>query len=148
MVKVKICGITQQDDLEMAVQAGADAIGFVVNVEDSPRNLPLEKAKDLIEKLPNHIDSVAVTAFNQLQKIEEMYQKLRPRFIQLHGVPLGLDCREKLPPDLRLVVAVNATSPNAIDRRPLTLSNPLMLCSLILAALEGSGVLVAYTTGT
>jgi phosphoribosylanthranilate isomerase len=115
MVKVKICGITQEDDLEMAVQAGADAIGFVVNVEDSPRNLPLEKARDLIEKLPNHIDSVAVTVFNQLQKIEEMYQKVRPRFIQLHGVPLGLNCREKLPPDLRLVVAVNATSPNAIE---------------------------------
>jgi phosphoribosylanthranilate isomerase len=115
MVKVKICGITQEDDLEMAVQAGADAIGFVVNVPASPRNLPIEKARDLIDKLPNDVDSVAVTVFKQLQKIEEIYQKLRPRFIQLHGVPLGLNCREKLPPDLRLVVAVNATSPSAVE---------------------------------
>jgi phosphoribosylanthranilate isomerase len=115
VVKVKICGITQEDDMDMAVQAGADAIGFVVHVEGSPRNLTLEKAKDLIDKLPNHIDSVAVTVFNQLQKIEELYQKLGPRFLQLHGVPLGLNCREKLPPDLGLVVAVNATSPNAIE---------------------------------
>ena len=114
MVKVKICGITQEDDLEMAVQAGADAIGFVVNVADSPRNLPLEKARDLIDKLPNNVDSVAVTVFNQLQKIEQIYQKLRPSFIQLHGLPLGLNCRERLP-NLRLVVAFNTTSPNAVE---------------------------------
>lgn len=114
MVKVKICGITQEDDLEMAVQAGADALGFVVNVADSPRNLPLEKARDLIDKLPNNVDSVAVTVFSQLQEIEQIYQKLSPSFIQLHGLPLGLNCREKLP-NLKLVVAVNATSPNAVE---------------------------------
>jgi phosphoribosylanthranilate isomerase len=114
MVKVKICGITREDDLEMVVQAGADAVGFVVNVADSPRNLPLEKARDLIDKLPNDVDSVAVTVLNQLQKIEEINQKLNPSFIQLHGVPIGLNCREKLP-NLRLVIAINATSQNAVE---------------------------------
>ena len=114
MVKVKICGITQEDDLEMAVRAGADAIGFVVNVADSPRNLPLERARDLIDKLPNDVESVAVTVFNQLQEIEQIYRKLSPSYIQLHGVPLGLNCREKSP-NLRLIVAVNTTSPNAVE---------------------------------
>jgi len=114
MMKVKICGITQEDDLEMVVRAGADAVGFVVNVADSPRNLPLEKARDLIDRMPNDVDSVAVTVLDQFQKIEEIYRKLNPSFIQLHGVPLGLNCREKLP-NLRLVVAVNATSSNPVE---------------------------------
>jgi phosphoribosylanthranilate isomerase len=140
MVKVKICGITQEDDLEMAVQAGADALGFVVNVADSPRNLPLEKARDLIDKLPNNVDSVAVTVFSQLQKIEQIYQKLRPSFIQLHGLPLGLNCREKLP-HLKLVVAVNATSPNTVEEAipHLEFADALLVDTCGMGGLGGTG---------
>ncbi len=49
-VRVKICGITQKKDLMTAVEVGADAVGFVVNVPASSRNLTIKKAKRLMEQ--------------------------------------------------------------------------------------------------
>ena len=47
-VKVKICGLTRKEDLAFTVAAGADAVGFLVGVPASPRNLSIEKAKTLV----------------------------------------------------------------------------------------------------
>ena len=47
-VRVKICGITRREDLDAAAAAGADAVGFVVGVASSPRNLSLIEAEKLI----------------------------------------------------------------------------------------------------
>jgi phosphoribosylanthranilate isomerase len=49
MVSVKICGLTSESDVVMAVEAGADMVGVVV-VEASPRFVPKEKAQALIRK--------------------------------------------------------------------------------------------------
>ena len=61
-VRVKICGITREEDLDAAVAAGADAVGFLVGVPSSPRNLTLERAKTLLRRVPVFVDSVVVTA--------------------------------------------------------------------------------------
>ena len=62
-VRVKICGITNKEDLEAAVDAGADALGFVVDVPESPRNVSLDRAQDLIEATPPFVQSVIVSVF-------------------------------------------------------------------------------------
>ncbi len=49
MISVKICGLTSESDVEMAIEAGADLVGFVV-VESSPRFVPFEKAQTLIQR--------------------------------------------------------------------------------------------------
>jgi phosphoribosylanthranilate isomerase len=49
MASVKICGITSESDLEMAVEAGADMVGFVI-VETSPRFVDFEHAQALIRR--------------------------------------------------------------------------------------------------
>ncbi len=59
IVKVKICGLTQEEHIEAAISMGADSIGFVF-VDNSPRFIQLEDAKRLALKIPSRITSVAV----------------------------------------------------------------------------------------
>ena len=84
-VRVKICGLTREEDLAVAVAAGADAVGFLVGVTSSPRNLTLERAKTLLKHVPVFIDSVVVTAPKNIEWLLEVCERLKPSAIQIHG---------------------------------------------------------------
>jgi phosphoribosylanthranilate isomerase len=84
-VRVKICGITRPEDLVVAVAAGADAVGFLVGVPSSPRNLTLERAEKLLGQVPIFVDSVVVTAPNNIEDLVEICERLKPTAIQIHG---------------------------------------------------------------
>lgn len=59
MTWVKICGITDLEDARTAVEAGADALGFVF-YEKSPRNITAGAAREIISKLPAQVEKVGV----------------------------------------------------------------------------------------
>jgi len=84
-VRVKICGITREEDLAVAVAAGADAVGFLVGVPSSPRNLTLEKAERLLRQVPVFVDSVVVTEPQSIDGLAEICERLKPTAIQIHG---------------------------------------------------------------
>ena len=84
-VRVKICGITREEDLAVAVAAGADAVGFIVGVPSSPRNLTLERAERLVKQVPVFVDSVVVTVPDSIDSLVKIYDRLRPTAIQIHG---------------------------------------------------------------
>lgn len=86
MVKVKICGITRREDLEDAVSAGADIVGFIVDVPSSPRSLKHQDAAHLISTVPSSVKSVAVTVFRDLGSLIRVFD-LGADYIQLHGEP-------------------------------------------------------------
>lgn len=84
-VRVKVCGITNTEDLEIAVDAGADALGFVVDVPESPRNLSLDRARDLVEATPPFVQGVIVSVFQTLEHLETLCSRLAPDAVQLAG---------------------------------------------------------------
>ena len=59
MTWVKICGMTNLEDALVAVDAGADAVGFVF-YEKSPRCVTVETAREIVEKLPESVEKVGV----------------------------------------------------------------------------------------
>jgi phosphoribosylanthranilate isomerase len=59
MTWVKICGTTNLEDALIAVEAGADAVGFVF-YEKSPRNVSIEAAREIVAKLPESVEKIGV----------------------------------------------------------------------------------------
>jgi phosphoribosylanthranilate isomerase len=114
-VKVKICGITRNKDLVMASEAGADAVGVVVDVPSSPRNLSLDEAEKIIKNAPIFVKTIAVTVPKSLDRLIKIYEKLKPDILQIHGNNLpNIAIREKLS-DAILIKAVQAMSNKVIE---------------------------------
>ncbi|CAM3193722.1 phosphoribosylanthranilate isomerase [Stackebrandtia soli] len=80
---VKICGLTEEDHVNTAVDAGADAIGFVLT--DSPRKVVPERAYELAELVPRSLLTVAVFAGLPSHAILPLAQSTGVDAIQLHG---------------------------------------------------------------
>jgi phosphoribosylanthranilate isomerase len=59
MTWVKICGMTNLDDALVAVEAGADAVGFVF-YEKSPRCVTVETVREIVGKLPESVEKIGV----------------------------------------------------------------------------------------
>ena len=84
-VRVKVCGITNRKDLKAAVDAGADALGFVVDVPESPRNVSIDCARRLIEAIPPFVQGVVVSVFKSLAHLETLCSSVAPNAIQVAG---------------------------------------------------------------
>jgi phosphoribosylanthranilate isomerase len=84
MIRVKICGITSRDDARAAVEAGADALGFVF-VEGTPRWIEPEAAAAITAELPPFITAVGVFADRTTSEIERIAAVSGISVAQLHG---------------------------------------------------------------
>jgi phosphoribosylanthranilate isomerase len=84
MVRVKICGITNIEDALLAVQAGADALGFVFS-EESPRYVFPEQAASIIKELPPFVQSVGLFVNADREYVNGIAEQCRLDMIQLHG---------------------------------------------------------------
>ncbi|MCP8309897.1 MAG: phosphoribosylanthranilate isomerase [Candidatus Methylarchaceae archaeon HK01B] len=85
MVRVKVCGITNERDLEDAVSAGTDAVGFIVDVRSSPRSISIDRARELMKKVPIFVSRIAVTVLEDLDRLITIENELKPEYIQIHG---------------------------------------------------------------
>jgi phosphoribosylanthranilate isomerase len=86
MTWVKICGITNLDDAHTAVEAGADALGFVF-YEKSPRNVTPETVRTIIQEMPAQIEKVGVFVGNNPENFLELVNGLGLTGSQLHVGP-------------------------------------------------------------
>jgi len=82
-MRTKICGITSLTDAMSAIDAGADALGFVF-YEKSPRYITPAKAKKIISKLPPFVEKVALFVNEDAQSIDSLCQEVGATLAQLH----------------------------------------------------------------
>jgi phosphoribosylanthranilate isomerase len=83
-LRVKVCGITRLEDLHVACEAGADAVGFVF-YEKSPRHVSVETAAALVRALPPFVQSVGLFVDAEPATIETVLKSVPLDLLQFHG---------------------------------------------------------------
>ncbi|WP_255192189.1 phosphoribosylanthranilate isomerase [Natronobeatus ordinarius] len=86
MTRVKVCGVTREADLRAVADAGADAVGVICDVPvETPREVSLERAVDLVAAAPPFLTTVLVTMPSSPDAAIELVETVGPDAIQVHG---------------------------------------------------------------
>lgn len=92
-MKVKICGITNQEDANNAIVLGANAIGFIFTPK-SPRQVKAAEVEKFVKSLPPFVQIVGVFLDQSLEEIKEISERCCLDVVQLHGQESPAFCRE------------------------------------------------------
>ncbi|MET0960537.1 MAG: phosphoribosylanthranilate isomerase [Psychrobacillus psychrotolerans] len=83
MTKVKICGLMEKEHVEIAVNAGADAIGFVF--APSKRKVTIDKARELAKSIPPEVWKIGVFVNATKEELITAFHEVPLDYIQYHG---------------------------------------------------------------
>jgi phosphoribosylanthranilate isomerase len=89
--RIKICGLTREEDVDAAVAAGADAVGFVL-YEPSPRYVSAARAAELAARLPAYVTPVLLFVNATAQEVAAACALLPTALLQFHGDESPADC--------------------------------------------------------
>ena len=113
MTWVKVCGITNLEDALTAVEAGADALGFVF-YENSPRKVHPKVVREIVRALPAAVEKVGVVVNQVEDSICTLADEAGLSAIQMHGDgedPRVADLIAKRRADLKIMVGVSMRRP-------------------------------------
>lgn len=109
-MRAKICGINTWDNAKVALDCGADALGFLVGITHLAEDkIEVEDAKKIIDKLPPFVSTVAVTHLQDIHKIIDMCRYLGVTTLQIHDYIHPEEvayCRKELP-GVKIIKAVH-----------------------------------------
>lgn len=109
--RVKICGITREDDALAAARLGADALGFVF-FPPSPRNVETQRAAEIAAIVPPFVTRVGLFVDAETEFVTTVLSQLRLDLLQFHGEETPAYCAQfgvpyikavRMKPDLDLL---------------------------------------------
>ena len=92
-IRCKICGLTRTEDVQVAVTAGADALGFVF-YPPSPRAVTAAQAAALVEQLPPFVVSVGLFVNPSAAEVKAVLEQVPLDLLQFHGDEDEAFCRQ------------------------------------------------------
>jgi phosphoribosylanthranilate isomerase len=98
--RIKICGLTREEDVDAAVAAGADAIGFVF-YPPSPRYVAPQRAAELARRIPPFVDTVGLFVNETAETVRAACAAVPLNLLQFHGDEDATYCRQFSRPWLR-----------------------------------------------
>lgn len=91
MTRVKICGNTNYEQARLAADLGANYLGFIF-ASSSKRVIAVEKAEEILAKLPDFKNTVGVFCNQPKKEVEAIAGRLKLKFLQFHGEETALYC--------------------------------------------------------
>ena len=85
MEYVKVCGLKTYDNIQLCINHGATAVGFIYDVPESPRNLEKSKIKKLIKNIPKEFRTVLVFKPKKIHEIKKIVNYINTDLYQIHG---------------------------------------------------------------
>ncbi|MFC7167739.1 phosphoribosylanthranilate isomerase [Halospeciosus flavus] len=118
MARAKICGLTREADVAAAVDAGADALGFLVDVPvDSPREISPARAADLVDAVPPFVTTVLVTMPETPERAVDLVERTGVDAVQVHGDFAATDLASLVARvEARVLKTVDAANPERARR--------------------------------
>ncbi len=111
--RIKICGLTREQDVDAAVAEGADAIGFVL-YEPSARYVSAQRAAELAARLPPFVTPVLLFVNASATEIIAACARIQGALVQFHGDETPAECLRIALPFMKAArVPINAETPNA-----------------------------------
>jgi len=89
--RIKICGLTREQDVDAAVAAGADAVGFVLYAP-SPRHVAPQRLAELARRLPPFVTPTCLLVNAEAALVEEALAAVPHALLQFHGDETPADC--------------------------------------------------------
>jgi phosphoribosylanthranilate isomerase len=118
MTWVKICGTTNLEDALLAVEAGADAVGFVF-YRRSPRSVTVARAREIVEKLPGKVEKVGVFVNEPEEALLAAADGAGLTAVQMHGDnedPHVADLIVQRRPHVKVLAAISMRHRNPAGR--------------------------------
>lgn len=111
--RIKICGLTREQDVDAAVAAGVDAVGFVL-YEPSPRYVSAQRAAELAARLPPFVTPVLLFVNATATEIIAACARIHGALVQFHGDETPEMCLKIARPFMKAArIPINAETPNA-----------------------------------
>ncbi len=140
MTRVKICGITSADDAAAAVEAGADALGFVF-VPGTPRLVRLDVAERIVKTLPPFVATVGVFVDQPLKDVLRIADRCKLRAVQLHGNELETYSRRIPCP---VIKAIRVRGPQDLGSIGMYPAHAFLLDAFVEGQAGGTGIPISW----
>ncbi len=118
--RIKICGLKTQESIETAINSGADMLGFVF-AKGSPRYINPEEAKQLIELIPDAIDTVAVMLHPKQSEVDRVLNHVKVNYLQTDANDFDSFDLEGHTHPLKVYRDYETFDPNIMEDKPFAL---------------------------
>lgn len=139
IVKVKICGITNLEDAQAAVDMGAELLGFNF-YKESPRYIEPDKAAEIINKLSGFVDIVGVFVNSSFDEIHNVTENCGLNWIQMHGDETNEFCNRVGQLNVKTIKAIRVKDAGDIEKAKEYFTNAMLLDAFSPQKYGGTGI--------
>ncbi|MHA1232465.1 MAG: phosphoribosylanthranilate isomerase [Candidatus Helarchaeota archaeon] len=149
---IKICGLKELEHVEICKKGGADAVGFIYKVNESPRNIDEQKLRSILKEVSDSIKTVLVIRPGNVKEVEDMMTEINASLYQVHmgrgiiDINKNISELKNLPIEYRkrIILALRINKENFNKIKKILVNNKDEFYAFLIDNSEGSGKFMNY----